>query len=278
VSFVAFTDEEYRLFSEWLASEYGIWFGPEKREILRARLEPRRAELGTPTFHDLFFHLKFHPRRDEERERLVPLLTNNESYFFRERPQLDILRDEVLPALARDRRNRAEPIRILSAGCAAGQEAYTLTMLARETGLGSLVQVTAVDLDPEALERARSGIYTAHSFRGLEEEIRDRYFRQTEDDQWEIDPRVRQSVSFRQVNLSDPRWATSLAGQHVVFCRNVLIYFSQDALRRAAQGLHDALEPGGYLFLGHAETLRRVPSPLVPERRVGAVFYRRPHE
>jgi chemotaxis protein methyltransferase CheR len=277
VTAVAFTDEEYRLFSEWLAAEYGLWFGPEKREILRARLEPRRAELGMPSFQELFFHLKFHPRREEERQRLLPLLTNNESYFFRERAQLEVLRSELLPTR---RRKPAAPTRILSAGCAAGQEPYTLAILAREAGLitdsSAEVEITGVDLDPDALARARLGRYTDHSFRGLDDDVRERYFKRTDEGDWEVDSVLRRVVRFHQVNLAEPHWSTSIPPQDVIFCRNVLIYFSHDALRRAAQGLHDALKPGGYLFLGHAETLRRVPSPLLPERRVGAVFYRRP--
>lgn len=276
---VRLTDEEYRLFSEWLVEEFGLWFGPEKREILRTRLEPRRAELGMATFQQLFFHLKFHPERQAERARLVPHLTNNESYFFRERPQLDAFREIVLPTL-RDALNaqRRSELRVLSAGCSAGQEPYTLSILLRETRLPAPLhaRVTGVDLDPRILEQARSGRYTAHSFRGVDPELRDRYFRQTAENEWEILPALREAVDFQRANLSDPEWAQALPPQDVIFCRNVLIYFDSDALIRAARGLHDALAPGGYLFLGHAETLSRVPTPLVAERRPGAIFYRRP--
>jgi chemotaxis protein methyltransferase CheR len=276
---VPFSDEEYRLFSEWLAGEFGIWFGPEKREILRARLEPRRAELGLGSYRDLFFHLKFHPHRGEERQRLIPLLTNNESFFLRERGQLDLLRDEVLPDLTKRLLSEGtRELRILSAGCAAGQEPYTLAMVAREYGLPNRrldLSVTGLDLDPIVLERARRGRFTQNSFRGFPEELRDRYFSMTAGGEWEIDTRLRESVEFRSGNLAEPSWARDLPAQHIVFCRNVLIYFTPEATRIAAQGLHQSLHPGGYLFLGHAETLRRVPTPLVPERRIGVVFYRR---
>ncbi|CAN5664745.1 protein-glutamate O-methyltransferase CheR [soil metagenome] len=273
---VALTDEEYRLFSEWLVEEFGLWFGPEKREILRTRLEPRRAELGMSTFQRLFFHLKFHPEREEERARLVPHLTNNESYFFRERPQLDAFREIVLPRLLAAQ--RLNPLRVLSAGCSAGQEPYTLAILLSEASLAPRLQarVTGVDLDPRILDQARGGRYTAHSFRGVDPELRDRYFGQTAGNEWEILPALREAVDFQRVNLSDPGWARAFPPQDVIFCRNVLIYFDPDALIRAARGLHDALAPGGYLFLGHAETLSRVSTPLIAERRPGAIFYRRP--
>jgi chemotaxis protein methyltransferase CheR len=276
---VPLSDEEYRLFSEWLSSEYGLWFGPERREILRSRLEPRRAELGFETFHQLFFFLKFHPEREAERQRLIPHLTNNESYFFRERGQLETFRDVALPLL-RDRlaaEGRSE-LRILSAGCSAGQEPYTLAMLLREAtaAVGLLTpRITGVDLDPRVLDQARAGRFTSHSFRGVDASVRDRYFRQTADNEWEILPAIRDTVGFQAANLSDPGWASSVPPQDVIFCRNVLIYFDAQGLRRAAQGLHGALADGGYLFLGHAESLSRVPTPFAPERRPGAVFYRK---
>lgn len=270
------TDEEYRLFSEWLVEEFGLRFGPERRDILRSRLEPRRVELGFDTFEQLYFHLKFHPSRAEERQRLIPHLTNNESYFLRERAQLDFFADELLPALRRAHR----PVRVLSAACASGEEPYSIGILAREAGLrpGADVEVTGVDLDPEALERARRACYTEHAFRGVAPEVRERHFTRLDEGCWQLDAAVAAGVRLRQANLAEPGWAAGLAPQHVVFCRNVLIYFDDAAIERAAQGLHDVLAPGGYLFLGHAETLSRVPTPLRPERRPGVIVYRRPEE
>lgn len=276
------TEREYRLFSEWLVERFGLRFGPEKREILRSRLEPRRAALGVDTFEQLYFHLKFHPDREAELERLTPHLTNNESYFFRERGQLDVLREEGLEATRRrlERLGRRE-LRVLSAGCAAGEEPYTLAMIVRESGLFRppwKVSVTGVDLDPMALKRAERALYTENAFRRLEPEVRERWFTPVEEGGWELSGEIRSMVSFRRANLSDPGWAAALPPQDVVFCRNVLIYFDEEGLTRAVEGLYRALAPGGYLFLGHAESLSRVATPLVAERRPGAIFYRRPEE
>jgi chemotaxis protein methyltransferase CheR len=275
---VPFTDEEYRLISEFLVQEYGLWFGPERREILRTRLEPRRAELGLRNFHELFFHLKFHPEREDERSRLIPHLTNNESYFFRERTQLEHLRDVLLPEIAAEAEATGrDELRLLSAGCSAGQEPYSLAMLIEESGLKDRFRfhITGVDLDPMVLDLARAGRYTTHSFRGVAEEVRDRWFSEN-DGAWQLDRRILDRVDFRTANLADAEWARGLPPQDVVFCRNVLIYFDADALRRAAQGLHSALAPGGRLFLGHAESLSRVPTPLVAQRRPGVIYYRKP--
>lgn len=274
----ALTREEFRLWGEWLAEEYGIRFGPERLDMLRTRLEPRRAALGVDTFEQLLFHVKFHPERAEERERLIPHLTNNESYFCRERGTLRLLREEILPAL-RERLDPGEELRVLSAACAGGEEVYTLAITVRETELfpPSRVRIVGMDVDPVALERARAGRYGGHALRGTDAEFRQEWFRK-EGEEWVVREEVREGVELRRGNLVQPGWWKSLPPQHVVLCRNVLIYFDEDATRRAAEGLYHALAPGGCLFLGHAESLRRTPVPLEVERRPGAIFYRRPEE
>lgn len=277
---VSLTDEEFRLWGEFLAEEYGLRWGPDRREMLRVRLEPRRAAVGAETFEQLLFHVKFHPERHEERARLVPHLTNNESYFCRERGSLDVIRREVLPALG-DRAAAEGEARILSAACSTGEEVYTLGILATESGRfgpGRRAKVTGMDLDPVALDRARAARYGEHAFRGTDEPLRTRWFVPAGDDAWEPRPEVRALAEFRRGNLVDGEWWRSLPPQHLILCRNVLIYFGDDAVRRAAESLYRALAPGGYLFLGHAESLRHVPVPFQLERRPGALFYRRPAE
>lgn len=273
------TDDEFRLFSDWLAQEFGLRFGPEKREILRARLDPRRAALNLDSFERLLFRVRYHPDRDAERDRLVASLTNNESYFFRETNQLDVIRDEVLEALGRRARSENRPLRIMSVGCASGEEPYTLAILAREVlGAGANVRITGVDLDPEALERAREATYRPHAFRSIDDEIRDRYFAPTDSDRWQLRPAFTAAAQFEQGNLVAPEWPAGIPAQDLVLCRNVLIYFDEPALQRAVDNLYRVVRPGGYLFLGHAESLSRIPTRFVPERRPGAVFYQRPKE
>jgi chemotaxis protein methyltransferase CheR len=277
---VPLLEEEFRMWAEWLAEELGHRWAPDRREILRTRLEPRRAALGLESFDALLFHLRFHPEREAERERLVPHLTNNESYFCRERGSLDVIRDEIFPELA-ERVGAAGTARLLSAACATGEEAYTLSILAREAGrftAPGALRVTGVDVDPAALERARAGIYTTHAFRGTEPAWRARFFDARDDGTWEVRSAVRAPVHFQDANLVQDGWWRALPPQHLVLCRNVMIYFDEDAVLRAARGLWEALAPGGYLFLGHAESLRHVPVPFELHRRPGALFYRRPLE
>jgi chemotaxis protein methyltransferase CheR len=274
------SEREHRLFEEWLGEEFGLRFGPEKREILRSRLEPRRAELGLDSYEELYFHLKFHPARQEEWDRLIPHLTNNESYFFREVGQLDVLSSEILSTV-RDRLEKSgrRELRILSAACAAGEEPYSLAMLAHDTGLFPApwsVRVTGVDLDPQILDRARAAAYTPNAFRRTDESLKTRHFDRVDEERWVIKPAIREMVAFRRANLVDESWTREIPAQDVIFCRNVLIYFGEENTRKAVEGLYRALVPGGYLFLGHAESLSRVPTRLEAERRPGAIFYRRP--
>lgn len=274
-----FTDDEFRLFTDWIADEFGLRFGPEKRDILRARLDPLRVALDLDSFERLLFRVRYHPDREAVRGRLLARITNNESYFFREPNQLDVLRDGLLDRIAREARAAGREPRILSVGCASGEEPYTLAIVAREQlGRGAPLELTGVDVDIEALERARAATYRAHAFRGLDEPTRDRWFRPTGDgsDRWRLIDEIRATARFQQGNLVEPDWPEGLPGQDIVFCRNLLIYFDQAALVRAAENLYRVVRPGGFLFLGHAESLTRVPTRFVPERRPGAVFYSRP--
>lgn len=276
---VPMTDDEFHLFSDWLTREYGLHFGPEKREILRARLDPRRAALNLESFERLLFRVRYHSDRDIERDRLVASLTNNESYFFRETNQLDVIRDEILPAVAREVRPLSRPPRLMSVGCAAGEEPYTLAIIAREVlGGAAEVRIRGVDLDPDALGRARSATYRPHAFRTMDNVQRDRYFEPLERDRWRLRSPFRRTAQFQQGNLVAPEWPDSVPAQDIVLCRNVLIYFDEAALKRAVEHLYRVVRPGGYLFLGHAESLSRIPTRFVPERRPGAVFYQRPKE
>lgn len=274
-----FTDDEFRLFSDWLAREYGLRFGPEKREILRARLEPRRTALNLDSFDRLLFRLRYHPDRHVERDHLLPHLTNNESYFFREPNQLDVLRNDILIPLARRARTDGRSLRIMSVGCAAGEEVYTLAFIARDVlGTGADFRVTGVDVDPEALERAREAAYRPHSLRATDDGVRDRYFDPLDDGRWRVRHAFRTTARFQQGNVVAAEWPETVPAQDVVFCRNVLIYFDDEALRRAVDNLYRVVRPGGYVFLGHAESLSRVPTRFAAERRPGAVFYERPKE
>ncbi|AOU98439.1 chemotaxis protein [Acidihalobacter yilgarnensis] len=242
---------EYNTFRKFLSDACGIVLGDNKHYLVVSRLNRMARDAGLPTISALLAKL---PHDRELARQAVEAMTTNETSWFRDQHPFNSLRDHILPELAR----RGTAIRLWSAACSSGQEPYSLSMMIDESlrthsGLSlANVQIIATDVSKQILDEARTGSYDGFSMmRGLTDDQRQRYF-VSKGDRWEITPRVKGRVSFREYNLMQSY--ASLGRFDVIFCRNVLIYFSatakEDILRRLAQ----ALNPGGYLFLGAAET------------------------
>jgi len=233
-------------------------------ELLGRRVASRRVTVGQ-YLHELASAGAAHP----EWRHLAPALTVGETYFFRHREQLRAFTEVVLPA------TRAP--RILSAGCASGEEPYTLAMLLRGEGtdVGGGAFVRAFDLNPTALQRAARGRYARWSLRETPEEMRRRWFTEDGSD-LVLDASIRAMVTFEERNLARDDLAAWAPGSYdVVFCRNVLMYFAPEQARAVVARIATALAPGGYLFLGHAETLRGVSDDFALHSTHGTFFYQR---
>ena len=275
---VEMKEEEFRLLRDFIHERFGLFFADSQRSSLRARLAGRVAALDLASFEDYFHYLRFGPDHAAELERLASYLTNNETYFYRERPQLEVFADPVLRAM-KEKKTRAgdRSLRILSAGCSSGEEAYTLAMVVYDSGQFFWswdVRITGLDVDGPALEKARRATYHRNSFRSIPPALVERHFVKTDAGLAVKDP-IRRLVSFRHGNLVEPASYEGLAPLDAIFCRNVLIYFSDAMIRRVAALFHDALAPGGHLFLGHAESLSRITDRFVPVRFQGAMAYRK---
>ncbi|MGE0709807.1 MAG: CheR family methyltransferase [Planctomycetota bacterium] len=210
----------------------------------------------------------------EEQRALAQALTVGETYLFRDLGQLAALEEVVLPRLA-----ERPFVRALSAGCASGEEVWTLALLLRERlGAGPegapRAQVRGLDLRADLIERARAGRYGAWSLRQLPARWRDALARE-DDDHWRVDPSLAPWVSFALVNLKEEHERLEVGAYDLIFCRNVLMYFVPAAARAIVQGLVRALRPGGALFVGHAESLRELHGLEVHEH-AGAFFYWKP--
>ena len=207
-------------------------------------------------------------------ERLVEAVTVGETYFFREPMQIDALVRRVLPERAHVG-PRGRKLRILSAGCSSGEEPYTMAIAAEESApeLAPLLSITGLDLNGAALEKARRARYSSWAVRGASQEKRDRFFRK-DGETFVLDPRIQGRVQFEEGNLFDALARLSEPTYDVIFCRNVLIYFSERALRRALTGFSRALLPGGYLFLGHSESLRGITDEFELVHENDAFYYR----
>ncbi len=269
--------EDFRLIKEFVAENFGLLVENGKEGYLSSRLLSRLEELRLSSFAEYYAYLKFAPGGTEERLQLVSRITNNETYFFREEIQLRAFAEVALPALKeRKVKNGEREIRILSAGCSSGEEAYTLAMLVLESGCFAWdwdVKITGVDIDPKVIERAKDGTYSGRAFQSLPALYLDRFFRKCESG-FRVKDSIRSMCSFAQGNLLDLDGIVSEAGVDIIFCRNVLIYFDDGTVKRIVENFARFLPDDGLLFLGHSESLSRITSRYIPIRFPGAIVYR----
>jgi chemotaxis methyl-accepting protein methylase len=246
--------DEYDDLRALIISKFGIDYPPHRREVLGFRLAGRVAVYGFPSFRAYADHLRRLEHDAAEWGALADAITNSETYFFRE-PRHFEQAGALLAALDGD---AEQPIRILSAGCSSGEEAFSLAMLAASKApISRRFEVHGVDVTPARLERASSGRYALRSLRRggrPPAEIRLEQFGSLKDGEWLFHPWLRQRVHFHERNLADPR-GLQLGRFDLVFCRNVLIYAHRDQVERFARTLRDALDPAGHLFLGSSESL-----------------------
>jgi chemotaxis protein methyltransferase CheR len=272
-------EEEFRLLRDFIHDRLGLFFEDGQRVSLKARLQARLVSLDLASFEDYYRYLRYGPRRSEEFARMVSHVTNNETYFFREPAQLKVFSTHVLRTLKERKSATGERrLRLLSAGCSTGEEPHTLAMLVYDSGQffwGWAVEVVGLDVDEAALAKARRGVYFHNSFRGVAADVLERHFL-VEGSGRRVKDSVRRMVGLRLGNLVDAASFAALAPLDAIFCRNVLIYFSEASIRRVVELFYDALAPGGFLMLGHAESLSRVSDRFTPVRFPGAMVYEKP--
>jgi chemotaxis protein methyltransferase CheR len=271
------SDVQYRMFRDWIAERSGLWFTPESRFVLERRLARRVRALDLGSFAAYFLQLRSTATDDGEIGALFDELTTNETYFLRERAQLNALVTDVLPEWVERRRRSGGPVSIWTAGCSSGEEPYSIVMLAREAGFepGRDFRVYASDLSRRVLQLARRGVYRANAFRETEEGMRAKYFVE-KDGAWRIRDDIKRHVVFTRANLMDPKTTGVLGAMDVILCRNVIMYFDTPVRTRVVQSFADKLNPGGYLLLGHAESLIRVSNAFELHHLSGDLVYRKP--
>ncbi|MEM1177695.1 MAG: protein-glutamate O-methyltransferase CheR [Acidobacteriota bacterium] len=264
--------EELALFNELLSSHFGLHFPEHKREILESRLLPRLRANHLQRFLDYYLLLQYD--YDREINALTSAITNNESYFFRETSQFECLSGQVLAELRRGNEGR---IRFLSAGCSSGEEPYTLNifLLERLPEASTVMhRIDAIDLDHDRLDLAQQGLYRHSALRTLDDAQKKRYFIEHGPESYELKEHYRRGVNFRPGNIL--KLGTAVSGPYdVVFCRNVLIYFSEPSLKQAIENFAKIVRPGGLLFLGHSESIIGLTHSFQAERLGTCIAYRR---
>ena len=274
--FPALTADEFRRLCEFLYRRTGMVFTEAKRYYVERRVVERMLGTDSSTFESYFARLR--ANMDGEVEQFVNAFTVNETYFYREDHQLTCLTSDLLAARLKVKA-RGEPIRIWSVPCSTGEEPYSIAIWLLENWQDADdhdIEIVGSDIDTAALALARAGVYGKRALMRLPPQVVERYFAALDGENWQIMGDLRESVRFTRANLVD-RAETKSHGQFdVIFCRNVLIYFDDLARRIAAENLFENLLPGGFICLGHTESMSRI-SPLFNVARFAdAIVYQRP--
>lgn len=248
-------EDVFRLIRDFVRDYCGIYFDDDSRYLLEKRLSRRVRTHHFSNFREYFRYLLYHRNRDEELAAIIDIITVNETYFFREQNQLKTFSEEILPELRETNKDKKR-LRIWSAGCSTGEEPYTMAMLVLEKGYFHSwnIEIFGSDINQRVLQVARSGMHRKNSFRTTEPYFLKKYFKE-EDGLFRISDSVKQYVNFSHLNLLDPFKVKLVGTMDVIFCRNVLIYFDTLSRKKVVDMFYGRLVEGGYLLLGHAESL-----------------------
>jgi chemotaxis protein methyltransferase CheR len=275
---LSITKEDFLKFREFFYRKTGIQFDDTKRYFVDRRLIERVEATDSGCFRNYFMMLRFEASGDEI-QTLTNLMTVNETYFFREEYQFKCLVNSILPELTRHKKDTS-PIRIWSMPSSSGEEPYSIAMYLLEYWAGIEewdVEIISSDIDTKILTQARRGLYSARSVANLPKSLLAKYFADNRGE-YQICEDLRQAVEFTRVNLMNAADVRGYRGFDVIFCRNLLIYFDDLSRRQAADTFYDALRPGGFLCLGHSESMSRISSLFLARKFADSVVYQKPSE
>jgi chemotaxis protein methyltransferase CheR len=272
------TGTELNLFEDFLVTHSGLHFDQRNSKILERGLNRRMRAVHAVTYRDYFAYLEKYQESRQELKKLLGLLTIGETYFFRYLPHYEALIQSVIPEfIERNRQKRS--LRIWSAGCSSGEEPYSIAMVLLEhfPELADWdVRILATDINKRAIRQAREGVYRPRALRVTESRYAERYFRPL-GGAFVIDRRVGDMVDFSYLNLQTGVFPSVLNGTaevDILMCRNVMIYFRLPTIKRIVEKFSQCLRPGGYLFLGHAETLANISERFQRLHNAGGFYYR----
>jgi chemotaxis protein methyltransferase CheR len=273
---VAISDVEFRQLRDAIRERFGIFYDDTKQFLLQSRLQTRLVKRSLSDFQQYYQFLMTGAGRHGEWDELASVLSNNETYFFRERAQLDVLATDVVD----DTRKTGGKLRVWSSACSTGEEPYSLAITLLETHRLSpaQIEIKASDLSPRALEKCGVSFYRELSFRATPPELIHRYFKPSSSGGFLISDEIKRMVNFFRINLLDEHAVAKCGPVDAIFCRNVLIYFDKPTQKRVVEAFAKALRPRGYLFLGHAESIMRLTDLYEPIVLPKAIYYRLKHD
>lgn len=273
------SDSEFTQLRDFIYAQSGIYVADNRKYLLENRLSNRLKELNLKNFGEYHHYLRYDPRKTQEINRLFESVTTNETSFYRNPPQLKVFQDKILPEVIEAQRKLGQKrLNIWSAGCSTGEEPYTLAIIIHEVLRKEIsawsVKITANDLSEAVLQSARRGVYNDYTLRTTPKDIVGKYF-VPEEGMFKVKPEVKRLVSFGPINLSDRVALKRIDRSQVVFCRNVIIYFDDEMKKKAISGFYDNLVTGGFLFIGHSESLHNISRAFKPVHHPGAIIYKK---
>lgn len=250
-------DKEYKLLTDYVLKNFGIKLGNSKKSLVVGRLQNVLLQNNFGSFSEYFDYI-VSDKTGNAAAILINKITTNHTFFMREPEHFYYFRDRVLPYLVST--VKSKDLRIWSAGCSTGEEAYTLAMIIQDYfGEDKPLwdtRILATDISNKVLEIAKKGKYKGKTIDTLPQSWRSRYFIETGNDRVTIADKIKKEVIFRSFNLMNPNFPFKKKF-HVIFCRNVMIYFDMQKKKELIDRFYDFMEPGGYLFIGHSESLNR---------------------
>ncbi|MDR3708557.1 MAG: protein-glutamate O-methyltransferase CheR [Capsulimonadaceae bacterium] len=275
-------DREFESLRTLVYDLTGITLAENKRTMLEARLSRRVRTLGLPDFAAYCKLIDAQMPDGAEIRNMINAVTTNKTEFFRERHHFEFVKTNVLPKMSSTAALGlgARKLRVWHAGCSTGQEPYSLAMVISDfqaLGPGWDVKLLASDIDTNVLQLARDGVYRADDISSVPPDFLRRHFlrgKGENDGKYLVKPALREMIAFRHINLLDDPWPLKPTSYFdIVFCRNVVIYFDKTTQRRLFQRFASRLNPGGYLFIGHSETLHGISEAFIP---IGGTIYQKP--
>ncbi|MGH7230378.1 MAG: CheR family methyltransferase [Nitrospiraceae bacterium] len=256
-------------------AQSGIFFQDNKKYVLEGRLQVRLRERNCATYEEYCHLLKYDSMRDKELAALFSLVTTNETYFYRDVPQLQAFTDMIVPAIAETNRG-AKRLQLWSAACSTGDEPYTLAiMMLEHPALATWsVEILASDISEAVLTTARRGIYGEYAVRNVPPALLKKYFT-VEEGQYVLTPALKRLVRFANINLYEAPRLKMIRGMDVIFCRNCLIYFDDKAKQKIVNHLYDGLRLNGYLVIGFSESLHNLSRAFRPVHANRSVLYQK---
>lgn len=253
---IKINETEFVELADLIYKHSGITFTQNKKYLIENRLSKRLNELNFNCFKDYIYYLKYDIKKRDELVVLLNQVTINETYFLRERAQIDHMIKTAIPAqMAKGKKQ----FKIWSAACSTGEEPYSIALLLNEAGLlkRARFDIMAADINTEVIETAKKAEYRTVSFRGVPPTITNKYF---DKDGFihKLKPEIKSKVRFMQGNLQDSLIGSRAGRSDFIFCRNVLIYFDVDAKKKVIEMFHKTLNTPGILYLGHSETLSKI--------------------